>query len=295
MPPKRRVARIDFDSDGEDDDEASVSKRSRAEVEEPGTPSTRRGAESSCSQPSSESPVSASRHSRIDVEEPGIPSTLRSAQSSCSRPSSESPVRRSSRNGRGIGGRIAQMQNLERIQAVGRPRSKRQIELDALTIDQEVNPMAPTPRINLEPHTIPCPRPRQSKPKSPQEPSAPSNETSVVRPTFALAEPGRQFGFKLPGSRFSPEDHSQGVTDPSPPPTSRASSTFSRRVSRTSTAPTSPSICSSTQDGQGLQRRRSSHLQRLALASQVGLEAPPRKSRVPRTFFNFMVIFTFIF
>ncbi|KAI5995905.1 hypothetical protein EDD15DRAFT_2365476 [Pisolithus albus] len=54
-------------------------------------------------------------------------------------------VRRSSRSGKGTGGQLVHMKNLERVQTAAAPRPKRLRDLDAATEGDGVNPMAPSP------------------------------------------------------------------------------------------------------------------------------------------------------
>lgn len=176
------------------------------------------------------------------------------------------------------------MENFERTQVVGRKRmkSKGLADLDAATEDLEVNPMAPS--LGTESQGIsttrPRPRLRTSQAAALVSSSAkPSGESPIIRPSFTVATPGQQFGFRMP----NPDHHNSQVdspnfSNPSLPPSSRASSIFSGGSRRTSTVPTSraPSICSGSGQGpqESFSRRRSSQLQMLALA-----EAPPRTSR----------------
>lgn len=197
-------------------------------------------------------------------------------------------VRRSSRAGKGTGGWMNQMQGLEEIQVAGRPRFKRLVDLDVATEDHEVNPMAPTNE-SQQSNSRPRPRPRlksnhagdaqQSTQIQPE-----SSESSLGRPSFALAAPGQQFGFRLPNTdTLGSRQQSGKFSDASLATSSRSASLFGGIVSNASTAPTSraASVCSSTgQHGEdSFSRRRSSHLQRLAAASQAGLEAPTRISK----------------
>ena len=106
-------------------------------------------------------------------------------------------------------------------------------------------------------------------------------------PTFKLAAPSQQFGFRLPDSALAntrnqgaPNQDVDSVSNLSGPPSSQASSLFSRGAS----TPTScaPSICSSAQGDQDIilhTNGRSSHLRRLAIASQSGIKAPAHISR----------------
>ena len=116
-----------------------------------------------------------------------------------------------------------------------------------------------------------------------------------AQPIFSLATPGQQFGFKLPGtgqvSRGQMES-SCGSLD-SLLSSSHASTTFTN-ASRPSTTPTShvASICPSSQGDPDIHQQPhaysfSSHLKKLALASQSGIEAPARNSRVSSGMANF--------
>ncbi|KAG9310022.1 hypothetical protein JVU11DRAFT_10059 [Chiua virens] len=116
--------------------------------------------------------------------------------------------------------------------------------------------------------------------------SQPSQESPPVQPSFTLAMPGQQFGFRVPDSNtdhFGSREHFPALSNPSQPHSSCSSSLFSGAgPSHTSTAPTSrtPSICHSSHGvEEGLSRRRSSHLYKLTLTSQSGIKAPTQISR----------------
>lgn len=203
----------------------------------------------------------------------------------------ESQVQRSSRNGRGSGGRIAQMRNLEEMQfASAVPKSKHVAYLEVATRGQEVNPMAPTsaPQSSEIGASRPRPRPRlKTKYRHTMSTQPSGHDGKSVQPSFALAAPSDQFGFKLPNtSQFESSAHSSGppgLSSQSVAPSSRASSIFSEGLSHASTPPTSraASICSSARSGLvDVSSGHSSHLRLLALGSQSGMEAPAQVSRV---------------
>jgi len=120
-------------------------------------------------------------------------------------------------------------------------------------------------------------------------PSATASQVTLsAQPTFSLAAPGQQFSFRLPGtgqvSRGQVES-SCGSTV-SQLSSSCVSTTFSN-ASRPSTAPTSraASVCPSSHGDPDIGQQPhayglSSHLKRLASASQSGSEAPAQISRV---------------
>ncbi|KAI5984513.1 hypothetical protein EDD15DRAFT_2375175 [Pisolithus albus] len=204
-------------------------------------------------------------------------------------------VRRSSRSGKGTGGQLVHMKNLERVQTAAAPRPKRLRDLDAATEGDGVNPMAPS----LPP---PTPRaiPNKSRPKprlktktgGPMAARLDLSPPSNIQPSFGMAVPNHQFGFRLPAAgevnsiinRGSQRDVSSPSMS-SGPPSSCASSIFSADASQASTAPTSraSSVCSLSRGNQENHQRAHGHsslLKRLALASQSGIEAPHRISRV---------------
>ena len=176
------------------------------------------------------------------------------------------------------------MKHIERVQTSTASRSKRLTDLDFATEGQEVNAMAPS-HLNLEiardrPSGKPRPRPRVK--------GSTSVATSLVapppQPTFSLAAQGQHFGFSLPNTSQAPRRQVESIDSLSDGsrPTSRTSTNFSN-ISHASTAPTSRAS-SSTGDLDASQRRPvhgfSSRLKMMALASQSGVEAPTRKSRV---------------
>ncbi|KAI9569835.1 hypothetical protein HD554DRAFT_2037833 [Boletus coccyginus] len=127
----------------------------------------------------------------------------------------ESQVRQSSRNGRGSGGRIAQMRNLEEMQfASAVSKSKHVTYLEVATRGQEVNPMAPTsaPQSSEIDASRPRPRPRlKTKYRHTMSTQPSGHDGKSVQPSFALAAPSDQFGFKLPNtSQFESSAHSSG-------------------------------------------------------------------------------------
>ena len=110
--------------------------------------------------------------------------------------------------------------------------------------------------------------------------------TSQPSPTFSLAAPNQVFGFRLSNTGQTTASNNSEVSLG----TSHASSLFTGGSPLTcvSTAPTSraESICSSSQGKLGASQQRHSHglssrLKILAQASQSGIEAPIRLSRVP--------------
>ena len=200
-------------------------------------------------------------------------------------------VRRSSRSGKGIGGQIAQMRSIEQAQT-GAPRQPRRLtDLDSATQGEEVNPMAPS---HLEQEsgsqTIENPhsgRPRPRLRHGPLSAAASQIAPPAPSPIFSLATPGQQFSFKLPGTGqvASSQVKSSGSVD-SLYSSSRTSTTFSN-ASRPSTTPTSraASICPSSQGDPDVSQQPHAHgfssrLKKLASASQSGIEAPARNSRV---------------
>ena len=177
------------------------------------------------------------------------------------------------------------MRSIEQAQTGVLRRPKRLTDLDFATQGEEVNPMAPSyseqesgSRI-IENRPSGKPRPRlRGGPLS-----ATPSQFAPAQPIFSLAAPGQQFGFQLPGSRGQVES-SHGSVD-SLLSSSRVSTTFSN-ASRPSTAPTSrvPSVCPSSQGDTDFSQQPhtygfSSHLKRLASASQHGVETPTRISQ----------------
>ena len=111
----------------------------------------------------------------------------------------EEAVRHSSHKGRGNGGQLTQMRNLERLQTTVAPRSNRLSNLDARTTGDELNPMAPS-----QPPTAQAPSSRsQPKPRLKTKTAGSALGTllpSTIQPSFSLAALGGHFGFRLPAS-----------------------------------------------------------------------------------------------
>ena len=207
-------------------------------------------------------------------------------------------VRRSSRSGKGTGGQIAQMRSIEEVQTGSSRRPKRLTDLDFATQGEEVNPMAPS-HLGQEPGSQIVENRQSGRPR-PRLRHGPLNATASqiapsAQPIFSLATPGQQFGFKLPGncqvSRGQMESNC-GSSD-SLLSSSRASTTFTN-ASLPSTAPTSraASVCLSSQGDPDVRQQPhaysfSSHLKKLASASQSSIEAPARNSRVSSGMANF--------
>ena len=118
-------------------------------------------------------------------------------------------VQCSERSGKGNGGQLTQMKNLERMQT---EQSKWPSAIDIATQDKEVNPMAPSSQDTSRStsckgratsngaeigaslaHTQPVPLP------------------PPLRPEFTLAAPSQQFGFRLPGSESQIEKDTQAL------------------------------------------------------------------------------------
>ena len=176
---------------------------------------------------------------------------------------------------------MVQMKRIETMQTTAAMRSKRLTNLDAATQGEDINPMAP--HFDTEPESsqsVPFGKPR------PRPRIATNAVTSQPSPTFSLAAPNQAFGFKLSNTGQATTSNNNEVSLG----TSRASSFFTggSPATRASTAPTSRagSICSSSQRELGASQQRHSHglssrLKILARASQSGVEAPARLSRVP--------------
>jgi len=173
---------------------------------------------------------------------------------------------------------MIQMQNLKWLQVgPGKHKSRRLTALDDLTKNLEVNPMAPTLSTELQPnsrlHPWPCLKSKQTDSQGASV-SQPSSELPPIWPSFTLTVPGQQFRFRVPDF----QGHSPTLSNSSLPHSSHASSVFSGvGVSCTFTTPTSctPSICYSSHSvEEDLSCRHSSHLLKLTLASQSGIEAP---------------------
>ena len=186
------------------------------------------------------------------------------------------------------------MRRMESIQtASARPR--RLTNLDVATQGESMNPMAPS-HIDPEPKSNdlsgnPRPKPRLIT-RGNHVPSDAASQLPSVKPTFSMAVPGQPFGFRLPGTGQTvagqPGRSNRSVTNSTLESSrSRTSSVFSGNSSQASTAPTSrsASVCPLSQGDLGASQQPhtpglSSHLKMLALASQCGVEAPARISRV---------------
>ena len=178
------------------------------------------------------------------------------------------------------------MRSIEQAQTGVLRRPKRLTDLDFATQGEEVNPMAPSYSEQESGSRIvenrPSGKPRPRLRGGPL--SATPSQFAPAQPIFSLAAPGQQFGFQLPGSRGQVES-SHGSVD-SLLSSSRVSTTFSN-ASHPSTAPTSraASICPSSQGDPDVSQQPHAHgfssrLKKLASASQSGIEAPARNSRV---------------
>ena len=102
--------------------------------------------------------------------------------------------RHSLRAGKGNGGQLQQLQNIERIQTAAPVRSSVRC-LENATQGHPVNPMAPSHRFDdedLESQVPPW--------AAYSTASAESLQSQVHRPLFTLSQPGNQFGFKLPST-----------------------------------------------------------------------------------------------
>jgi hypothetical protein len=174
------------------------------------------------------------------------------------------------------------MSNLEQLQTAVAPRSKRLSDLDAATAGDELNPMAPSQPPTAQAPSSTRPKPRLKTKTGGLALGAPL--PSTIQPSFSLAAPGGHFGFRLPASDVGSQHDLDLSSISSGPQSSREGSNFSA-VSRASTAPTSRAnlVCSLSQGNHDAVRHtpsHSSHLKRLAHASQSGVEAPCRISRV---------------
>ena len=102
--------------------------------------------------------------------------------------------RRSSRTGKGNGGQLQQLQNIERIQTAAPVRSSAR-SLENATQGHPVNPMAPSHRFDDEDLESQVPSWAAYSAVS-----AESLQSQAHRPLFTLSQPGYQFGFKLPST-----------------------------------------------------------------------------------------------
>ena len=141
-------------------------------------------------------------------------------------------MRRSSRTGKGNGGRLQQLHNIERIQTAGHVQSStRTRNLDVATQGQAVNPMAPDYSHDDQESQIP-----------PWWPSPESRVQDVpARPSFTHSQLGQPFGFKVPSQTTVSSRGGQSTNSHSSSRLSSHSlSVFSAPVSRgASSAPTS--------------------------------------------------------
>ncbi|KAI5990603.1 hypothetical protein EDD15DRAFT_2369664 [Pisolithus albus] len=188
--------------------------------------------------------------------------------------------RRSSRAGRGGGGRLRQLHNIESIQTARHLRPSTR-NLDIATQDEPVNPMAPGYAEDEQESQIP-PWAVESTPPF-------AEQTPEVQPSFKHSQPGQPFGFKLPSQA------STGGTQSTRSYNSRSSSgnpsMFSAPVSQGSSVVSScpvsecgtDSACQRRDDWDGSQPalpKRLSQLCMLAMAEDHTLDVPQRNSRV---------------
>ena len=200
-------------------------------------------------------------------------------------------IRRSSHCGKGTGGQIAQMRNIERVLTGASQQPRQLMDLNSATQGEEVNPMAPS-HLDQEFGSQPIENCRSGRPQ-PRLCHVPANATASqvsppAQPTFSLVAPGQHFSFRLPGtgqvSRGQVES-SCGSVD-SLLSSSCASTTFSI-TSHPSTTPTSraASVCPSSQGDLDISQQQhaygfSSCLKRLASASQSSVGAPAQISQL---------------
>lgn len=200
----------------------------------------------------------------------------------------ESQPRRSLRVGRGNGGRIQQLQNIERVQTASHSRPSTR-HLDMATQGQQVNPMSPSyddyDQTPYDDHNQAEASDDNYDQESQIPPWAQSSLESQVhpQPLVKYSRPGDKFGFRVPSAN--------GTQSTTSLLSSRSLSTSSvARSHGGSTAPTShpPSECGSygAYGGQGnmgssqlAPARRSSQLLSFAAARQPA-EVPQRSSRV---------------
>ena len=134
-------------------------------------------------------------------------------------------------NGRGTGGQLAQLKNIEQLQIIAATKSRHLTALDTATQGDEVNPMAPTvsqvPNLQTNIRLHPKPWLKSKVGGQVSDPQSPST-TSL---TFKLAAPSQQFSFRLPDSALAntrnqgaPNQDVDSVSNLSGPPSSQASS-----------------------------------------------------------------------
>ncbi|KAI5981167.1 hypothetical protein EDD15DRAFT_2201023 [Pisolithus albus] len=190
-------------------------------------------------------------------------------------PSGRQP-RRSSRPGKGSGGQLQQLRNLERVQTAEHlPPSTR--NLDIVTQGQAVNPMAPG---------------YSDADNESQVPLWAPNPTADVqfRPTFTPSQPGQLFGFRAPRSMASSTSGTHSIKSHGSSLSSHSSSVFSSAASHqgssvpTSCAPSecgSNSACGTRSDVEEFQLAPQKWLSQLRmLAAGYTADAPPRNSRI---------------
>ena len=114
---------------------------------------------------------------------------------------SQSELRRSSRTGKGSGGQLDQLRNIERVQTTvhARPSTR---SLEIATQGHPVNPMAPSYPFDDEEAESQIPPVSSSGSTLTSQDQGVPDEVKA-QPSFALSQPGDQFGFKLPSSSIS--------------------------------------------------------------------------------------------
>ncbi|KAI5983697.1 hypothetical protein EDD15DRAFT_2201844 [Pisolithus albus] len=190
-------------------------------------------------------------------------------------PSGPQP-RHSSRPGKGSGGQLQQLCNLERVQTAEHlPLSTR--NLDIATQGQAVNPMAPGYGDADNESQVP--------------PWAPNPTADVqFRPMFTLSQPGQLFGFRAPRSTASSTSGTHSIKSHGSSLSSCSSSVFSSAASHqgssvpTSCAPSecgSNSACGTRSDVEEFQLAPQKWLSQLRmLAAGYTADAPPRNSHI---------------
>ena len=88
------------------------------------------------------------------------------------------------RNGRGTGGQLAQLRNIEQLQTVAATKSRCLTALDTATQGDEVNPMAPTvsqvPNLQTNIRLHPKPRLKSKVGGQVSDPQSPSTTSLIV-------------------------------------------------------------------------------------------------------------------
>ena len=105
--------------------------------------------------------------------------------------SSQSGQRRSSRTGKGNGGQLQQLQNIEWIQTAVHARSSNR-NLENAMQGHPINPMAPSHQSDKDPECQVTPWVGHS------DALAESLQSQLHGPSFTLSQPGDRFGFSLP-------------------------------------------------------------------------------------------------